>query len=317
MHLPDGFLDGKTAVASAALAVGGIAWAVRGVRRTLPAGRMPLLGTAAAFVFAAQMLNFPVVGGTSGHLVGATLAAVLLGPFASVIVMTCVLVLQCFLFQDGGLTALGGNVLNMALVATGVGWAVFTLLRRAFGDGMRARLLATAFAAWCSTVAAAVACAGELAASGTVPWRAALPAMAGVHMLIGLGEALITTLVVASIARLRPELFDADPALSAGRAPGALVGQGLVVALGLALFVAPFACGWPDGLERVAAGLGFDAAAGAPLLAAPWPDYALPGIGSGAPAALLAGVLGTLLAFGFAWGLARHLTPPAPPRDVA
>lgn len=317
MHLPDGFLDAKTAVVAGGLAIGGVAWAVRGVRHTVPAQRMPLLGTAAAFVFAAQMLNFPVVGGTSGHLLGATLAAVLLGPFASVIVLTCVLVLQCFLFQDGGLTALGANVLNMALVATGVASVVLSALRRALGDGLRARLLATAFAAWCSTVAASVCCAGELAASGTVAWHAALPAMAGVHMIIGLGEALVTTLVVASVSRLRPELLESGPAPSAGRAPGALVGQGLMVAVGLAVFVAPFACGWPDGLERVAASLGFEHVARAPLLAAPWPDYAVPGLGATPLATVLAGVLGTCLAFAFAWFLARRLAPPTSPRDAA
>ena len=316
MHLPDGFLDAKTALVAGALAVGGVAAAVRGVRRTMPASRMPLLGTAAAFVFAAQMLNFPVAGGTSGHLVGATLAAVLLGPFASVIVMTCVLVLQCFLFQDGGLTALGANVLNMGLVATAVGYAVFALLRRGLGEGLRARLLATAFAAWCSTVAAAVACAGELAASGTVPWSTALPAMAGVHMLIGVGEALITTLVVASVARLRPELLDGE-----GRSPrgarAAFAGQGLVVALGLAAFVAPFACGWPDGLEAVAGALGFEHAARGSVLPAPWPDYTVAGLPSPVLSTVLAGLLGTLLAFGFAWGLARRLTPSRPTRDRA
>jgi cobalt/nickel transport system permease protein len=315
MHLPDGFLDAKTALAAGALAVGGVAWAVRGVRRTMPASRMPLLGTAAAFVFAAQMLNFPVAGGTSGHLVGATLAAVLLGPFASVIVIACVLALQCFLFQDGGLTALGANVLNMGLVATGVGYGVYAAVRRFLGASLRTRLLATAFAAWCSTVAASIVCAGELATSGTIPWATAFPAMAGVHALIGLGEAAITALVVASVARLRPELLDDGAGGGTRGGAGALAGQGLVVALGLALFVAPFACGWPDGLERVATTLGFEGAARAPRLEAPWPDYAIGGIGSKALSTVVAGALGTLLAFGFAWTLARRLAPAAPPRS--
>jgi hypothetical protein len=187
--------------------------------------------------------------------------------------MTCVLVLQCFLFQDG-LTALGANVLNMALVATGVASVVLSVLRRVLGDGLRARLLATAFAAWCSTVAASVCCAGELAASGTVAWHAALPAMAGVHMIIGLGEALVTTLVVASVSRLRPELVEPGPAPSAGRAPGALVGQGLMVAVGLAVSsprsraagrtARAWQRAWGSSMRQ-------------PLLAAPWPDYAVPG----------------------------------------
>lgn len=129
---------------------------------------MPLIGLAAAFVFAAQMLNFPVAGGTSGHLIGGVLAAVLLGPSAAVVVLSSVLILQCLLFVDGGLTALGANIFSMALVAPVIGYGVYFVVRRAGGEGLRGRLLATGFAAWCSTVAASVVCAGELAASGTV-----------------------------------------------------------------------------------------------------------------------------------------------------
>lgn len=313
MHVPDGFLDAKTCVATAVLAVAGLAVALRGVRRTLPARRQPLLGTAAAFVFAAQMLNFPVAAGTSGHLVGATLAVVLLGPFAAVVVMTCVLVLQCLLFQDGGLTALGANVVNMALVATAVAAAVHALVGRALGGGPRARLLAVGFAAWCSTVVAAVTCAGELTASGTVAWRAVLPAMAGVHMLVGLGEGIVTMLVVAAVGRLRPELL-APAATLPPRAVGALVLGGVVVALALVAFVAPSACGWPDGLERVAGALGFAHAATAPALEAPWGDYLVPGLGSETAATIAAGATGTVAAFLVAAFLAWRLVP-HPRRD--
>lgn len=310
MHIPDGFVDGRTALAAGALAAAGLGVALRDVRRTFPPRRVPLIGLAAAFVFAAQMLNFPVAGGTSGHLIGAVLAVVLLGPSAAVLVMSTVLILQCFMFADGGVTALGANVFNMALVAPGVGYAVFAVVRRIAGESRRGLLLATAFASWCSTVAAAVACAGQLAASGTVAWGVALPAMAGVHMLIGVGEAVITTLVIAAVAGVRPELLRESAPAERRPRYAELAAHGLLVALGLAVFVAPFASGWPDGLERVAAALGFQSAARAPQLAAPLPEYVVPGLGSAVSSTVIAGSVGTLLAFGLAYLLARLLTPP-------
>jgi cobalt/nickel transport system permease protein len=310
MHIPDGFLDAKTAVAAGALSAAGLALALSRVRRVFPPRRVPLIGLAAAFVFAAQMLNFPVAGGTSGHLIGGVLAAVLLGASAAVLVMSSVLILQCFMFADGGLTALGANLFNMALVAPVVGYGVYRLVRRLAPDSLRGRLLAAAFAAWCSTVAAAVACAGQLALSGTVAWGAALPAMAGVHMLIGLGEALITALVVAAVARARPELLH-EPVRSDGwRRPADVVAYGVLVTLGLVVFVAPFASPWPDGLQRVAASLGFSLrAAHSPALAPPLAGYGLPGLGRGPASTAIAGVIGTAVAFGVAYAVARVLTP--------
>ena len=312
MHIPDGFLDGKTAVAAGALAAAGLGIALWRLRRTFPPRRVPLIGLAAAFVFAAQMLNFPVAGGTSGHLIGAVLTAVLLGPSAAVVVLSSVLILQCFLFADGGLTALGANVFNMALVAPMVGFGVYAFVRRVAGGGLRARLLATGFGAWCSTVAASVACAGELAASGTVLWRVAFPAMAAVHMVIGVGEAAITTLVVAAVAGVRPELVLEAPL--AARAPryASVAAYGLLVALGLVLFVVPVASGWPDGLERVAATLGFEAKAAAPVASAPLAGYVVPGLGRAVPATVIAGVLGAVVAFALAWLLAWVLTSRRP-----
>jgi cobalt/nickel transport system permease protein len=311
VHIPDGFLDARTAVATSVLATAGLGLALTGVRRTVPPRRIPLIGLAAAFVFAAQMLNFPVAGGTSGHLIGAVLAAVLLGPSAAVLVMSAVLILQCLMFADGGVTALGANVFNMALVAPAVGYGVYTLLRRMVGDGLRGRLFATAFAAWFSTVAAAISCAGQLALSRTVPLGVALPAMGGIHMLIGLGEALITTLVVAAVARARPELLLGQTGPGLQPRYDELAARGVLIALGLAIFVAPFASGWPDGLEKVAATLAFEhRAAATPALAAPLPDYRFPGVGSAVLSTVIAGVAGTLVAFGLAWLLATLLTPP-------
>jgi len=316
MHIPDGFINAPAAITTGVLAAGGLGVALERVRSKLPPRRIPLLGLAAAFIFAAQMLNFPVAGGTSGHLIGAVLAAVLLGPSAAVLVMSAVLILQCFMFADGGLTALGANVFNMAIVAPGVGYGVYVLVRRFTGRTPRGTLVAVAFASWCSTVAASIACAGELAASGTVAWGVAFPAMAGIHMLIGIGEALITTLVVATVAKLRPELLPERSAPDLRPGYGELIAYGALVAFGLAIFISPFACGWPDGLEKVAGSLGFEhRAAEKPVLSSPLPDYTFPGIGSAGLSTALAGVIGTAGAFALAYLWARVLTPA--PRERA
>ena len=305
MHLPDGLLDTKTALLSSGVAAAGLGLALRRVGTTLEPRRMPLLGLGAAFVFAAQMLNFPIVGGTSGHLVGGVLAAVLLGPSAAILVMTCVLIVQCLMFADGGLVALGANVFNMAVVNTCGGYAVFKLLKNFFPmEQHRGTVFAAAFASWFGTVLGAVVCAGELALSDTVPWTMAFPAMANVHMIIGLGEGLATGLIILAVLRARPELVatDHEPA-SSMRLAG--VGYGLIVCLGLVLFVAPFACPWPDGLEALAHKLGLPAVSAS----APLAEYRFPLFGSATVATAAAGAVGTLIAFGAAYALAFVLVP--------
>ncbi|MCX7008655.1 MAG: energy-coupling factor ABC transporter permease [Kiritimatiellaeota bacterium] len=295
MHISDGFLDTKTALATGALALAGLGLALRRVRQSLPTQRIPLLGLAAAFIFAAQMLNFPVAGGTSGHLIGGALAAVLLGPAAAVVAMSAVLVLQCLLFSDGGVTALGANLFNMAIVAPVVAWLVYRPLTRVAN-----RRCAVALAAWASTLVAALLCAGELAWSGRVAWRLVFPAMGGVHALIGIGEALITTLVLGAIIAARPELLETN----APTPRREVIGFGLLLALGLVLFIVPFACPWPDGLEKVAAQLGFELHS-APVFKAPRADYAVPGLKWDKLGTILSGVIGTLAAFVLAWSVVR------------
>ncbi len=311
MHIPDGFLDTKTAVITAVISTVGVAAALRQLRKSLPQRQVPLVGLAAAFIFAAQMLNFPVAGGTSGHLIGAVLAAVLLGPSAAILVMTSVLILQCIMFADGGVTALGANIFNMAIVAPVIGYGVYLTVSRMMGTSLRARLVGTALGAWMSTVAASISCAGQLAMSGTIQWGVAFPAMANIHMLIGLGEGLITTLVVAAIARLRPELVFQDTQSGRHFEIVPFVVYGLLITVGLSVFVAPFACGWPDGLEKVAAALGFEhKALGSAIVPAPLPDYSVPGLPSAVTSTVIAGVMGTLITFLLAYLLARGLTPP-------
>jgi cobalt/nickel transport system permease protein len=311
MHLPDGFLDPKTAVLTTAAATAGVGVAVRHARATLTPRQVPLLGLSAAFVFAAQMLNFPVAGGTSGHLIGGVLTAVLLGPSAAVIVIACVLIVQCLMFADGGLLALGANTFNMALVSVGSGYFVFRVVRLLGGAELRSTVAAAGFAGWCGTVMASIFCAGQLALSGTVPWALAFPAMANIHMLIGIGEGLATALIVLAVLRVRPELL-APAAVPVPPTRWTYAAYGLLISLGLAVFVAPFASPWPDGLEHVAEKLGFLHRAGDPLLQTPFADYQAPFAKSAILATSLAGFFGTLIVFVAAWGLARVLVPPFP-----
>jgi cobalt/nickel transport system permease protein len=310
MHIPDGFLDSKTAVATGVLAASGLAVALRHARLHFSPRRVPLLGLAAAFVFAAQMINFPVAGGTSGHLIGAVLAGALLGPSAAVIVISAVLIVQCLMFADGGISALGANIFNMGLIGGVGGWLVYHGVRRVV-KGLFGCVLAAAFAAWCSTVLAAVACAGELATSRTVGWSVVLPAMAGIHMLIGVGEALITALVLVAIARTRLDLLQSDAAAEVRPSYGVVMAYGGVIALGLALFASPFASQWPDGLDKTAEVLGFGEKAAGPILPSPMPEYALPGIQWSAMSTAIAGAAGTIIVFVLAWLLARVLVPRA------
>jgi cobalt/nickel transport system permease protein len=207
LHAPDGFVSVPVAIAMWIVTAIVVAYAVRQTNRTLDDRAVPLLGVMAAFIFAAQMFNFPVVGGTSGHLLGGVLAAVMLGPWAATLVMTAVVAVQGLLFQDGGLLIMGANIFNMGIVGTLGGYAVYRALARLFGGEERGRLPAAGIAAWASVVAGSVAMALELGASGVVPLELALPAMVGVHALIGIGEALITVAALGFIGMTRADLF--------------------------------------------------------------------------------------------------------------
>lgn len=310
MHIPDGFLDTKTLVAASALSVAGLGRALWVLRTRMSPRKVPLMGLTAAFLFVAQMINFPVVGGTSGHLLGAVLAAVLLGPSEAILVMSVVLIAQAFLFADGGVLALGANVFNMGIVAVLGGYFFYRLVAAAVRTDY-GKLVGAAFGAWASTVLASICCTGELAWSGTVAWSVGFPAMTGIHMLIGAGEALITALVLTAVYRARPALMSAKDAGAeepGGRTiSGALIYGGLIT-LGLALFVLPFASKWPDGLAKVAAAVGFDAkAVSAPLVSSPFAGYRVPGIGSLSAATALAGIVGAVLVFMVSFVLAKAL----------
>lgn len=206
MHIPDGFLSGRVAAAAAVLAALAITVALRVADRTLDETRIPLLGVLAAFIFAAQMLNFPIAGGTSGHFLGATLAAVLLGPWAACLVMAVVVTTQAFAFADGGVAALGANILNMGVVGALVAGLLVAGVVRILRPGRTGYLASVGVVAWLAVMLGATTTSLELAWSGTVPLHAVLPAMLGVHALIGVGEALITVVAVSGILAARPDL---------------------------------------------------------------------------------------------------------------
>lgn len=208
MHIPDGFFDAPTSVAAGAVAVGGVAVALRRTRDQVADKEVALAGLTSAFLFAVQIMNFPVAAGTSGHLLGGVLAAVLVGPWLGVLCLTVVVVVQCLLFADGGLSALGLNVVNMALVPCLGGWVVFRCLRLVLPRSHAGVVVAAGVAAGLSVVLAAVAFTVEYAVGGTadVSLRAVLGAMVGVHTLIGVGEGVITGAVVAAVLAARPDL---------------------------------------------------------------------------------------------------------------
>ncbi len=208
MHIPDGFLNIATVATTYAVSVGGVGNAVRIANKKLGEKQVPLMGVLAAFIFAAQMLNFPIAGGTSGHLIGAALAAILLGPWASVLIMSCVLIAQSLIFQDGGLLALGANLLNMGIVASFSSYYLYHSVISVLGDNRRSKLIGGFVGAWSSVFLAAIACAIELAVSGASPMRVVLPAMAGIHALISIVEGLITGAVLSLVLATRADLLE-------------------------------------------------------------------------------------------------------------
>jgi cobalt/nickel transport system permease protein len=208
MHIPDGFLNVATAATTYAVSAGGIGYAVKEANKKLKEKHVPLMGVMAAFIFAAQMLNFKIAGGTSGHLIGAALATILLGPWASILIMSCVLIAQCLIFQDGGLLALGANIFNMGIVASFTTYAVYKLITGLLGDNRRGRLTGGMMGGWASVFVASLFCAIELAVSGASPWSVALPAMAGIHALIGIVEGVITAAALSLVMVTRADLWE-------------------------------------------------------------------------------------------------------------
>jgi cobalt/nickel transport system permease protein len=299
LHIPDGFLNVAVSLVCWAITIVLVGIAVRRTQSELGERQVPLMGVMAAFIFAAQMINFPVAGGTSGHLLGGALAAVTLGPWAGMLVMAAVIGVQALLFQDGGLLAMGANILNMGLLTALIGYGLYRGVAR---QPLGVRLGVAGVAAWLSVMAGALATALQLWLSGTVQLGVVMPAMLGVHAIIGIGEALITVAALAFIARTRPDLV-APEQYPAGGAGWVLGGLAAVLVV---LLLAPFASADPDGLERVAEDLGFlERGQGAPYEVIP--DYTVPFLGETAVSTVVAGVIGALVVAGLLILLTRAL----------
>lgn len=293
-HIPDGFLSASVSAGTLAAAGALTAVAARGAKARLDDRAAPTLGLATAAVFAAQAVNFPVAAGTSGHLLGGTLVAVTFGPWAGFLVMTAVVIAQALIFADGGLTALGANVLNIAGAGALLGYAVYRVLTGLAGGGPLRRAIAAAVAAYLAALTTGIGAGLELGLSGIAPTRISVGAMASVHAVIGLAEAAITGLAVWSLARKRPDLLFRARGSAAAQPPPAVVLAGLGVVAILAGSLAIIASTAPDGLQRLAIDLGF-ADAAASWEAAPLAGYRawIPGaVGTG-----LAIVLGVALLF--------------------
>jgi len=296
MHIPDGFLSIPVALAFWLLSSFVITLALRKAERSGSEQQLPLMGVLAAAIFAGQMLNFAVAGGTSGHMLGAALAVILLGPWAAVLIMTSVVGLQALVFQDGGLLALGANLFNMAVVGVFVSYAAWQGVLKLSGRRPWGRPVAGITAAWLSIFVTALAAALQLALSGTSPANIALPAMGGVHALIGFGEGLITLGALTFLAAARPDLLRQTGNVQHIDRP-VWVG-GMLFSIGLVL-LAPMASNHPDGLEWVAQQTGFSSLARPPFIKI-IPDYLLPGVENQALAIILAGLLGILIIAGAA-----------------
>ncbi len=300
MHVPDGFLSVTVSIVLWVISLVVIAMALRRVKSQLGDREIPIMGVLAAAIFAGQMLNFSVSGGTSGHLLGAAIATILLGPWAAVLVMTSVVSVQALLFQDGGLLAIGANILNMGVIGVFVSHAVYQSVQKIISKYERGRLLSGFFAAWSSIFIASLACALELSLSGTSPANIALPAMGGIHALIGIGEGLITVGALAFLSATRKDLLEKSSIDKGNR--GLIVG-GLAIAAILAFF-SPMASSHPDGLEWVAEQIGFLGLARDSVYHI-MPDYVVPGITDTNLATIAAGILGLLIVFGVAFGIGR------------
>ncbi|MEU3333776.1 energy-coupling factor ABC transporter permease [Streptomyces sp. NPDC006668] len=350
MHVPDGFIDAPTSAATGVVAAAAVAVSLRGARRELDERTAPLAGLVAAFIFAVQMLNFPVAAGTSGHLLGGALAAILVGPFTGVLCVSVVLLMQGILFADGGLTALGVNITDMAIVTTVVSYAVFRVLVKVLPRGRRSVTVASFVAALVSVPAAAVAFTLIYAVGGTtdVSLGKVATAMIGVHVLIGLGEAVITALTVGAVIAVRPDLVHGARGLRQRlklRVDGALVDvpapdgartaplaartsrralwiTGLATSLVLAGVVSFYASSNPDGLEKVAHDKGLDsrtekhASADSPLA-----DYGVKDVENARLSGGLAGVIGvgmTVVAGSAVfWVVRRRRTPDVSPTSTS
>lgn len=313
MHAPDGFLSAGAAITTGAVSAGTVGAALRQTRRELGDKQVPLAGIAAAFIFAAQMFNFPVAAGTTGHLLGGALAAILLGPSMGALVVTVVVAGQALAFADGGLTALGYNVLNMAIVTSFGGYAAFRLLLRALPRNATGVIVGTGLASGLSVVLASMAFSVEwlFGATAPVPFDTVFGSMVGVHLLIGIGEGTISAMAVGAVLASRPDLVYGvrdfhRMALADRPAAGrrGFVIAAVLVSLVLAVVVSQFSAAAPDGLQRVALDQGFaDQGQSHPLDGSLFAGYATVGVANETLSLAVAGAAGVAITLAVGTGL--------------
>jgi len=331
MHVPDGFLDIPTSIATGVMAVGFVGLAGYRSRRELTEHGPALPGLTAAFIFAGQMVNFPVGVGTSGHLMGAALAAALVGPWTGILVMTVVFIVQALVFADGGITALGTNVLLMAVIAVLGAYLIQRLLRALLPKRIASIVPAAAVAALISVPTAALAFTGLYLVGGAVPLPpvALAGAMVGWHLVIGVGEAIITAVILGAVVATRPDLvYIARPLMGENSADSfglphqrttrSVLTVGLTMSLIIGGGLSLLTSANPDGLVFVAESMGFvDSAAGSPTAISPFANYSF--LGDSVIGSSVAGILGVLLTLAVALALAallRFRSPRAAKRDV-
>ena len=289
-HIPDGLLSPPVIAGTAALGAAALALAARRSRHELQDRQAPLLGAATAFVFAAQMLNFPLGAGASAHLLGGVLIAAIVGPWAAMLALFSVLLVQALLFQDGGIAALGANTLNLAVIGAGGGYLVYRWQLGLTGVGRRRRLAAAGTAAFLSAVAIGLAAGAELGLSEIVPLRTAVVAVGGAHVAIGFVEAGLTVGILAVVLRARPDLVRQHQVTRGNRVATVVLTASMVVALAAAAWGSAL----PDAFETAATRLGITAdlppSVPGPLTGtAPW----------------LAAAAGLAAAFGVGWLIVR------------
>lgn len=308
MHIRDGFLTPDVCLGTGLLAVGALAWSVRQLRNSLADRTVPLTGMTASLIFAGQMVNFALPPlPVSGHLLGGVLAAALLGPWAGCVAISLVLIIQLALFYDGGWTVLGANIVNMGIVGTWGGYAIYTVLRNLLGTNRRGTLIAAFAASWLSVLAAATVFCVEFWLSHRgqgYNFSQVFGWMVFLHCLIGIGEGLITAMVLGFVLVQRPDLLErrtAAPTVLSG--VGRFVFAGVIAALGVAAFLAPFASEHADGLEAAAERTGFSDL-GTVTKVLILDDYQIPALKEypGLSTAV-AGIIGTLVVLGATWAL--------------
>jgi cobalt/nickel transport system permease protein len=292
MHVPDGFINAQVSVATGVISLGTL-WAyVRNAKNLVADKLIALTGMMSALIFVLQMINFPIAAGTSGHLLGGALAVIVLGPSLGIICISIVVVIQSLLFADGGLSALGVNVLNMAIITSLTGWLTITFWKKIFGDSQFTLISGSVIAGLLSVVFSSIAFVMEYAIGGTVsvPLGSVLIAMISTHLFIGLGEGIITALIISLLLRVRSDLVYANTKKNKSNNLSTSYGIFIVLILSLTL-VTPYASSSPDGLESVASNFGFEETDGVVLLLE---DYGISSVNNNFVSTILSALLGVL-----------------------